>query len=143
MPSLAGRGVRGGGCAASLILCCRSQGFFEKGCRAFFESSSYLYLEPLGANTTPSPPIRGDVGNDRFRAEGGVKTRCLIMRSSSPGLFRLPFGILISRRWKHYTLRTLWPYHSKEPSQYVRAPSFIRLIVVLMLSTNSILFLGR
>ena len=22
-------------------------------------------------NATPSPPIRGDVGNDRFRAEGG------------------------------------------------------------------------
>ena len=29
--ALFGRGVRGGGCAALLILCCRSQGFFEKG----------------------------------------------------------------------------------------------------------------
>ena len=25
---------------------------------------------PSAQNTTPSPPIRGDVGNDRFRAKG-------------------------------------------------------------------------
>ena len=27
---------------------------------------------PSTQNATPSPPIRGDVGNDRFGAEGGV-----------------------------------------------------------------------
>ena len=26
---------------------------------------------PLAQNATPSPPIRGDVGNDLFGAEGG------------------------------------------------------------------------
>ena len=73
----------------------------------------------------------------------GVRTRYLPMRSSSPGLFRLSFGTLISRRWKPYALRRLWPYPSRGPSLYVRAPYFIRLVIVLMLSANSIFFLGR
>ena len=47
--ALFSRGVCGGGCAASFILCCRSQGSFERGCRASIESSSYLCLEPFGA----------------------------------------------------------------------------------------------
>ena len=34
------------------------------------------------------------------------------------------------------------PYHSRESSLCVRAPSFIRLVVVLMLSDNSIFFLA-
>ena len=93
-------------------------------------------------NVTPSPPIRGDVGTDRFGAEGG-EDLLLPMRSSPLGLFRLSFGTLISRRWMPCALRRLWLYHSREPSLYVQVPSFICLIVVLMLSANSILFLGR
>ena len=61
---------------------------------------------PSAQNATPSPPIGGDVGNDLFGAgrggEGEVRTRCLPMRSSPSGLFRLFFGTLISRRWKPY-----------------------------------------
>ena len=35
------------------------------------------------------------------------------------------------------------PQQPREPSRYVRVPSFIRLVVVLMLSANSFLFLGK
>ena len=41
----------------SLVLRCRSQGFFEKGCRASSESPSYLCLEPFGEKT-PRIPLR-------------------------------------------------------------------------------------
>ena len=104
---------------------------------------------PLAQNATPSSPIRGDVGNDRFGDEGGGggggggRTHCLPMRSSPLGLLHLSFRTLISRRWKPCALRRLWPYHSRELSRYVRVPSFIRLVVVLMLSANSFLFPGR
>ena len=73
----------------------------------------------------------------------GVRTRCSPMQSLPPGLFSLSFGTPISRRWMPCALRRLWPYRSKEPSPYVRAPSFFRLIVMLMLSANSILFFGK
>ena len=63
-------------------------------------------LSPLGQKSTPSPPIQGDVGNDRFRAEG-VRTPYLPMRSSPPGLFLISFKTLISRRWRPYALRRL------------------------------------
>ena len=105
---------------------------------------------PSAQNASPSPPIRGDVGNDRFEVGrggggggGGVRTRYLPMWSLLPGLFCLSFGTLISRRWKPCALRRLWLCPSRGPSLYVRVPSFIRLVVVLMLSSNSILFLGR
>ena len=98
-------------------------------------------------NATPSPPMRGDVGSDRFRVErgggGGCKDSLLTNAELAAGLFHLSFGTPISRRWMPCALRRLWPYHPREPSLYVRAPSFIRLIVVLTLSANSILFLGR
>ena len=54
---------------------------------------------PSAQKASPSPPTRGDVRDDRFKAEG-VRSRYLPMRSSPPGLFRLSFGTLISRRWK-------------------------------------------
>ena len=73
----------------------------------------------------------------------GVRTCCLPMRSSSSGLFHLSFGTMISRRRMPYASRRLWPYRSKEPPLYVRVSSLIRLIVVLLLFANSILFLGR
>ena len=94
---------------------------------------------PSAQNSTPSPPMRGMIVLELK----GARTRCLPMRSSLPGLFRLSFGTLISRRWKPCALRRLWPYHSRGPSLYVRAPSFIRFVVVSMLSANSILFFGR
>ena len=94
------------------------------------------------ANATPSPPIQGDAGNDRFGAEGGEDS-LFTNAELAVGLFRLSFETLISRRWKPCSLRRLLPYHSREPSLCVRAPSFIRLFVMLMLSANSILFLGR
>ena len=73
----------------------------------------------------------------------GVRTSYLPIWSLPPGLFRLSFKTLISRRWKPCALRRLWLYHSKESSLYVRAPSIICLVIVLMLSINSILFLSR
>ena len=94
---------------------------------------------PQARNAMPSPPMRGMIALELR----GVRTRCLPMRSSPPGLFRLSFRTLISRRWKPCALRRLWPYHSKGPSLYVQVPSFIRLVVVLMLSANFILFLSR
>ena len=91
---------------------------------------------PSAQNATPSPPMREDGGMIALELRG-LRTRCLLMRSC------LSFETLISRRWKPCALRRLWPYHSRGPSLYVRAPCFIRPIVVLMLSANSILFLGR
>ena len=49
----------------------------------------------------------------------GVRTRYSPMRSSLPRLFRLSFRTLISRKWKPYALRRLWPCPSKGPSLYV------------------------
>ena len=49
---------------------------------------------PSGQNASPSPPTRGDVGDDRFGAEG-VRTRYSPMRSLPLGLFHLSFGTLI------------------------------------------------
>ena len=53
---LFGRGVRASGRAASLVLRCRSQGFFEKGYRASSKSPSYLCLEPFGSKRLTFPP---------------------------------------------------------------------------------------
>ena len=98
---------------------------------------------PPAQNTTPSPPMWGGAWEVIALELRGVRIRCLPMRSSPLGLFRLSFGTPISRRWIPCALRRLWPYRSREPSLYVRAPSFIRLVVVLMLYANSILFLRR
>ena len=68
---LFGRGFRGGGLVASLVLHCRSQGFFENGCRASFKGPSYLCLEPFGPKRLTFPPIQGDARDDRFEVEGG------------------------------------------------------------------------
>ena len=100
---------------------------------------------PSAQNAMPSPPRRGDTGSDCFGSEGGggVRTRYLPMWSSLLGLFLLSFETLISRRWKLCELRRLWPYRFREPSRYVRAHSFTRLVLVLMLYVNFFLFLGR
>ena len=60
--ALTGRGVQGGGCAVSLVLCFRIQGFLEKGCQAPFESSSYLCLQPFGLKCHVFPSDAGRRG---------------------------------------------------------------------------------
>ena len=64
---------------------------------------------------------------------GGVRTHCLPMRSSPLGLFCLSFGTLISRRQMSCASRRLLPCRLRESPLYVRAPSFTRLIIVLLL----------
>ena len=102
---------------------------------------------PSVQNSLPPPSTRGEMGDDCFEVGGGgggvVRTRYSLMRSSPPGLFRLSFGTLISRKWKPCVWRRLWPCPSKGSFLYVLAPSFFHLVVMLMLSANSILFLGR
>ena len=39
-----------------------AKGFFEKGCRASFESSSYLYLDPFDAKRHAFPSDTGRCG---------------------------------------------------------------------------------
>ena len=71
---LFGRGVRGDGHVVSLVLHCKSQGFFEKGCRASSKTPSYLCLEAFDAKrliSPPSPSTRGDARVDSFEAEVG------------------------------------------------------------------------
>ena len=97
---------------------------------------------PLAQNATPSPPMREDAGDDRFRAEG--------VEDSLFTNAELVVGVVLSilrdsdlEKVETLCVEEAWPYHSRGPSLYVRAPCFILPIVVLMLSANSILFLGR
>ena len=97
-----------------------------------------------GVTKTPRLPLRyGEMWEMIALELRGVRTRYLPMQSSPSGLFHLSFGTLISRRRMPCASRRLWPYHTMEPPLYVRAPSLIRLIVVLLLSANSTLFFGR
>ena len=112
------QGVRGGVCVASLVLRCKSQGFFGKGCQTSSESPSYLCLESFGVKHLASPSDTGRCGGWSFEADG-VRTRYSPMRSFPSGSFRLSFETLISRKSKPCALRRLWPCPSRGPSLYV------------------------
>ena len=97
---------------------------------------------PPAQNATPSPPMRGDAGSDRFGVEVGEDSLLTNAELAAEAIS----SILRDSNLKKVdacALRRLWPYRFREPSPYIQAPSFIRLNVVLMLSANSILFLIR
>ena len=106
--------------------------------------SLFLFLSEALRHRTPRLPLRDEEMWEITALElRGVRTCCLPTQSSLLGLFCLSFETLISRRWKPCAFRRLWPCHFRELSRHVRAPSFICLAIVLMLSANSFLFFGK
>ena len=72
----------------------------------------------------------------------GVRTRYSPTQSLPPGMFRLSFGTDL-RKVKALRVEEALALSFQRTVFVCRAPSFICLTVVLMLSANSFLFLGR
>ena len=97
---------------------------------------------PLAQNASPSPPKRGDVRDDRCGAEGGEDSLLTNVELAVGAVLSI---LLDSDLRKVEALRfeEALALSLKGTVSVCRAPSFTCLVVVLMLSTNSFLFLGR
>ena len=97
---------------------------------------------PSTQNASPSPPTRGDVGDDRFGAEGGEDSLLTNAKLATGAVLSI-FQVSNLRKVEALHVEEALALSLQGIVSVCRAPSFICLVVVLMLFANSFLFLGR
>ena len=93
-------------------------------------------------NAMPSPPIRGDVGNDRFEAEGDEDSLFTNAELATGAVSSILQDSNI-KKVEALCVEEALALSLQGTISIRLSASFIPLVVVLMLSANSILFLGR
>ena len=76
------------------------------------------------------PPTTSEDGEGIALKLRGMRTRCLLTRSSPPGLCRPSYKTLTSRGRMPCPLRRLYPYRFMERPPYVQTPLFVNSTVV-------------